>query len=458
MKVTAGFIEKYNVSGPRYTSYPPANFFSDTYTPENYIKDLKRSNKQEPRNISLYIHIPFCKQICNFCGCFSEKIRDKEQTDRYMQALIAEAGMISGSLDKDRYVSQIHWGGGTPNAIPLSDIEKTMNFFRKNFRFTDNCETAIECNPAWLDHEDIRKLALTGFNRISLGIQDLNTQVLEAVNRKPSKIPVNELVDTIRKAGFLSCNIDLIYGLPGQNTNNFLETIKKIISLSPDRLVTFSYAHVPWIKKHQHDISIEELPSPGEKLTMFIRSFEMLNNNGYVSIGLDHYAKPGDELAIALKNKTLHRNFQGYCTRETTGQVYALGASGISQLYDAYAQNTKNIQKYIKEIMAGRLATERGYSLSEEEIIVRTVITELMCNCRLDMNSIADQFHITVDKLKSILQFSDERISVFREDKLLEYQNNIISVNEKGRLVIRNIAMAFDPALATGDQVYSKTV
>jgi oxygen-independent coproporphyrinogen-3 oxidase len=451
-------IKKYNQPGPRYTSYPPATFFHTGFDKEAYIQHLIKSNTEQPQNISFYVHIPFCKQLCHFCGCNTSLFQSNEVVRRYVNAIVKEIKTVNSYLDKNRKVSQIHWGGGTPNSISLGFIEEIMAALGEGFEFTSNAEIAMECNPAYLEFDDIDRLAKIGFNRLSLGIQDFNPEILHTVNRLPSKYPVNNLVAHMKTKGFKGLNLDLIYGLPGQTIESFRESVQKAIEISPDRLVTFSYAHVPWVKSAQKQLEAIGLPGPDEKLAMYEAGFELLTKSGYVSVGMDHYAKPEDELSIAMKNKMLHRNFQGYCTRETTGQVYGFGASSISQLESAYIQNVKAFASYMNLIEETGFAVERGYSLSNDDIIRREIITEIMCNGYLSFTDISKQFGKPVDEIKQITGFSENKLADFIADDLVKFEKDVLTLNEDGFLVVRNIAMAFDPLLTVSEAQYSKTV
>lgn len=456
--ISKELITKYNKPGPRYTSYPPANFFTEEYSSLDYIEGVKSSNTQKPEAISIYIHIPFCIQRCHFCGCNTEFGRGKSFIERYTDAVIREIEMVAKMLDKSRKVTQIHWGGGTPNSIPYIFIEKISEKIKKHFTIADNAEIAMECSPAYLEFSHIDKLAQMGFNRISLGVQDFDDKVLEIVNRKGSKHPVKELISYCREKGFKGINLDLIYGLPMQTVDSFLDSVNKAIDADPDRIVTFSYAHVPWVKEAQKILEKVGLPQPEEKMQMLISSYNLLLQNGFVSIGMDHYAKPHDDIAIALKNKKLHRNFQGYCTLETTGQVYGFGSSSISQIYSGYSQNEKNVDKYLARIENGELPIERGYKLSEKEQIRKYTINQIMCNNYLDFDEAANKFNIKIKDFKEIIEFDEEKFKDFIDDRLLQIDKNRININDKGRLVVRNIAMALDPALSTSEMQYSKTV
>lgn len=324
MNIPTHLLEKYNVPTPRYTSYPPANYFHEDYTNEDVNNALIASNSAHPQNISLYIHIPFCNKLCFYCGCNTIISRENKLMDSYIETLKKEIVLLKSKLDKNRKVSQVHWGGGTPNYLPIEKIESIMSTLNDNFDFIPQAEVAMECHPWHLTYDYVDRSIKIGFNRLSLGVQDFNDKVMESINRNHSEIPIPELVDYIRKQG-IDVNLDFIYGLPFQSVETFTETIKQAIEISPNRLVTFSYAHVPWVKKAQKKLEKYDLPDANEKVKLFEVAYDLLTSNGYKAIGLDHFAKETDELYLALDEKKLHRNFQGYCTRETTGQVYALG-------------------------------------------------------------------------------------------------------------------------------------
>ncbi|NQU81420.1 MAG: oxygen-independent coproporphyrinogen III oxidase [Bacteroidetes bacterium] len=449
---------KYNRPGPRYTSYPPATFFHTGYSAENYKQSVIDSNHEKPENISIYIHIPFCQRLCHFCGCNTGIAKGKDHIERYVRALIKEINTVSLLIDKKRTVTQVHWGGGTPNSIPFDFIVEIMETIRANFKLDPGAEIAMECSPAYLTLENIDTLSETGFNRISLGVQDFHREVLDAVNRLPSLLPMDVLFHHIREKGFKSINLDLIYGLPKQTPELFADSINQVLALSPDRLVTFSYAHVPWFNKSMEKLEKIGLPTTEEKFRLFGLAYEMLTTNEYVPVGLDHYAKPSDDLSIALREKKLHRNFQGYCTREKTGQVYAFGSSGISQLWNSYSQNIKDYQQYTESIENHDFAVERGYRLTQKDIICREAINSLMCNGYLNFEEMAHQFGITEDELKSIIQYSPVKLAEFSNNGLVILNNKSISVSQQGMLIVRNIAMTFDPRLENKQGMYSKTI
>lgn len=459
MQIPEKLIQKYNVPVPRYTSYPPANYFHENFGEKEYVAAIENSNNEWPNNISIYIHIPFCTKLCHFCGCNTHVSRDKDKMRTYVDAVKKEIHRVKAMLDPTRKVSQVHWGGGTPNSLASDLIREIMDVIHANFRFIENPEIAIECHPALLDEKLVSELVQAGFNRFSLGVQDFKKEVLDNVNREAPAVPVSEIVKWIRSYDNTGVNLDFIYGLPFQNVKSFSETIEKAVEISPDRLVTFSYAHVPWIKKAQKILEKRGLPEADEKLKMFEAGYKILTESGYTAIGLDHFAKEDDELSVALKNRKLHRNFQGYCTRETTGQVYAFGSTGISQLESIYAQNGKDTNRYIENIESGKFNIEKGYQLNKQEKIIRHVITEIMCNEYVSLEETARFFNSTSEEIENALQFNKNNFSEFVADGLLEMEgSNIFKVNSSGRFFIRNIAASFDPNLKSKNKRFSKAL
>ena len=444
--------------GPRYTSYPPATHFTETYDDKDFINSVINSNIESPQNVSVYIHIPFCPQICHFCGCTTESGFTKPFLERYIDALIKEIEYVSKYIDKERKLTQIHWGGGTPNAISLKYIEKVTNKIKECFNLSSEYEMAIECSPAHLDFKHIELLKEFGFNRISLGIQDFNDKVLDAINRRRPKHPINQIIDKIHSEGFTGTNIDLVYGLPLQTVENFNNSIEKAIELNTDRIVTFSYAHVPSILPRQKILENIGFPSAEEKAKMYNNAYEKFTKAGYVAIGMDHFCRPEDEFYIALKNNQLHRNFQGYCTKKTTGQVYGFGASSISQLFSAYSQNVKNAAQYIKKINEKNTAILRGYYVNKNEKIIRDVINSIMCNYYVDFSEISDKYQINTDEVKDLVDFKVEKFSDFVDLNIMNIENNKLVISHEARLFIRNIAMEFDPLLNKKIGTYSKTI
>lgn len=458
MKIPLQLIEKYNTPVPRYTSYPPANYFSSEFTSKDYIEVLEQSNSQNPQNISIYIHIPFCQKICHFCGCNTHLTRDRKKMEVYVDALKKEIKMVRRLLNDDRKVSQVHWGGGTPNSLPIELVEDLMTLIHELFEFTPYPEIAMECHPALLNKDYIDRLVALKFNRFSLGIQDFNKQVLDNVNRDPSIIPEEDLIAMIRSHENTSINFDFIYGLPFQDEKSFAKTIEQAIQLHPDRLVTFSYAHVPWVKKAQKILDARGLPTASEKLLMFETAYRLLIESGYQAIGLDHFALPDDELSIAFNSKKLHRNFQGYCTRETTGQVYAFGATGISQLEDAYAQNIKDTNTYVEKINAGEFTIEKGYRLNSTEKIIRHVISEIMCNYYISWKKAAQLLQTSSDAIKKSIKYDESALSEFTAEGLVSFNNDELQVTEQGRFFVRNITASLDPNMQNTTLKFSKSL
>jgi len=452
-------LEKYNHPVPRYTSYPPANFFTNDFSPANYQEAIDQSNHWNPQNISIYIHIPFCLKLCYFCGCNSYALRKDEVVDAYVKALIQEIKMVTSRLDKTRKVSQIHYGGGTPNAIPVEYLQEINGLLFSTFQFIPEPEIAIEVNPAYLTYEQMTGLKKAGFNRFSLGIQDFDTKVLDAVNRDKPGMPVEDIIAFLKQdSPGMAVNLDFIYGLPKQTAVNFADTIRKAIELKPDRLVTFSYAHVPWVSKIQKKLEKEGLPAADEKIKMYEAAYSLLTQNGYDAIGMDHYANAGDELTVARNNKQLHRNFQGYCTRRTTGQVYAFGVTGISQLEGIYAQNTKSIDEYITKINKGELTTIKGYSLTPQQVVVREVITELMCNEQIVWSHLGEILSMNAEDVKNQTTYNTEILQQFESDGIITLSDEKIQITSDGQLFIRNVAASFDPLTQDEQTNFSKPV
>ncbi|WP_165042061.1 oxygen-independent coproporphyrinogen III oxidase [Dysgonomonas sp. ZJ709] len=450
-------LNKYSVAVPRYTSYPPANFFNESFTAETYRQVVIESNREQPQHISVYIHIPFCKKMCFYCGCNSIPRRNKDIVDKYIAALKKEIGTVLSLLDKNRKISQIHYGGGTPTSQPVSVLKELNTLILSEFDCIDNPEIAIECHPGYLDEQYYIDLVDAGFNRISLGIQDFNEEVLKASNRNPSSLPVEDIVKILRDRD-ISVNMDFIYGLPLQTPQSFADTIAKAIAVKPDRIVTFSYAHVPWVNKLQQNLEKIGLPSTSVKNEIYETAKKLLIDAGYKTIGLDHFVLPTDELYVAQQSKTLHRNFQGYCTQRTTGQVYAFGTTGISQLANAYSQNTKDLDTYIQQVEQGELPILKGYVLDREEQITRTVISTLMCNYTIRWEEIAKQLNLSVEAVKAALNYNESVLSDFAKDEIIDFDNDHITILPDTTPFVRNVAASLDKLLINTDKRFSKSV
>ncbi len=442
---------KYNTNAPRYTSYPPANLFHAARDKAQIECVWRKSNELSPRNVSFYFHVPFCARRCLFCGCTSELLPTVEFRDRYFRALFREMDEKLPWIDAKRPVTQVHFGGGTPTSVPYSFLESVLDRLRERFDFSPRAEIAIECNPASIDEARLKELARIGFNRVSYGIQDFDPQVLRNVGREPSLLPVKELLRISRDLNFTGINLDLIYGLPSQTENGFYRSVESAIEARPDRIALYSYAHVPWVKKAQRTLERFELPGPRQKLEFFLEARERFKAAGFRDVGMDHFVLPNDSLSLALAEGKLHRNFQGYCTRETTGEVYAFGSSAITQLDNAYSQNVHESVKYVELQEAGLLSEIRCEELSIEERVIRDVIERLMCNRRL----------LVTDEEKRVVGPGWERLVALERDGLLvKKSDSEIETTELGTLVIRYLAMQLDPLMqeTKREGVFSQTI
>lgn len=450
-------ITKYSVAVPRYTSYPPANFFHEGFDSEYYKSVIVESNVDAPEHISIYIHMPFCFHICYYCGCNSQLFQGRGFTERYVKALKDEIKMVIPLLDKNRKISQIHYGGGTPSALPVATLKELNDLFLSEFETIDSPEIAIECHPGYLNEKYWHDLISAGFTRISLGIQDFDDKVLKASNRKAPLLSIEHVVE-ILKANHIPVNMDFIYGLPLQTVDSFRKTIEKALSMQPERIVTFSYAHVPWVNELQKKLEDIGLPTTEEKEAMYSTTKQILSSHGYGIVGLDHFVLPSDELFVASQDGELRRNFQGYCTSRTTGQVYAFGVTGISQLSNSYFQNTKDINTYLQSIEKGILPVWKGYELSREERITREVISELMCNYKIDWNQLADQFNTTVNDILSSINYDQNKLNEFAADGLIYFDESQLIMHSEARPFVRNVAASFDRLMLNTDKQFSKTL
>ena len=449
-------FKKYNVPVPRYTSYPTANQF-EIFSAEQYLKAVEASNNATADNISFYIHVPFCQHLCHYCGCNSVAMAKSERIEAYFAALHKEIDLLLPHLRKDRKISQIHYGGGSPSSMPLTHIRALNEHLLSAFDTIDQPEIAIECHPGYLKMEDWQYLLDSRFNRFSLGIQDFDDEVLHAVNRHPSLLPVSDIIEVLRSGG-ARVNFDFIYGLPRQTVEKFVATIEAAIALRPDRLVTFSYAHLPTLFKRQTLLEKAGLPPQDEKLKMFECAAQRLEAAGYRPIGMDHFVLPDDELFQALQHHTLHRNFQGYCPRRITAQVYAFGVSGISQLDGAYAQNTKDIAAYITTVDEGKMPIVKGYALAPWQRIAREVIECMMCNHTIHWEEMAAHLQCSVADIQQAIIYDEKQLSTMQEDGLLVFDAHSVRCAPEGMPFVRNIAAAFDPMMRNNEKLFSKPV
>jgi oxygen-independent coproporphyrinogen-3 oxidase len=449
-------FEKYSKAGPRYTSYPTAPEFSNTFTKEDLINKYK--NQSDNRAISLYIHIPFCRSACYFCGCNVIFTSKENKKTRYIQYLKKELKILAKYINTSRTVTQMHFGGGTPTFLSAIQMDEVLNSIKETFtNFSDDAEISCEVDPRFFTKEHMDVLKSHGTNRLSFGVQDLQDEVQKTIHRIQPFEQTKAVVDIARDAGINSINIDLIYGLPHQTRASFKNTIEQIITLDPDRLAVFNYAHVPWMVKTQRKFDETTFASPTIKLEILKDTIEYFTNNGYNMVGMDHFAKPNDELFKAIKKGELHRNFQGYTTKGGADLV-GIGVTSIGDGVDYYAQNFKDLKTYEEAIDNGNLPVFKGYKLNDDDILRQYVIMELMSNFSLNIQKIENKFNIKFS------EYFNDAISVlkeFEEAELLTINNEQIKVNQTGAMLIRNIAMSFDAYLnkiPENKRKFSKTI
>lgn len=453
--VDEGLINKYDKSGPRYTSYPTAPQFTDAFDASKLEEEITAINTSaEPPPLSLYFHLPFCESVCFFCGCNVTFTSDRRRPAPYADVMIREMDMIAPRLKKGRKVKQLHWGGGTPTFFQPDQLERLFNAIRERFEFDSNAELGLEVDPRETKPEHFAVLQKLGFNRLSMGVQDFDPQVQKAVNRIQPEDITRATISEARQRGFNSINMDLIYGLPYQSEASFTTTLDKIISVNPDRIALFNFAYLPEMIRHQKAINASALPSPTEKLAILRKAISLLTDAGYRFIGMDHFAKPDDEMCRAQDDGTLYRNFQGYTTHAGC-DLHAFGVSSISQVGPTYSQNLKYIHEYTDRVEAGSLPVQRGLKLTHDDLIRRDAIMTLLCLFHLDADSFSKrhgiQFH---DYFKDSL----EALGEMEKDGLLSLSSGGITVHPAGRLLIRNICMAFDAYLAGKQHKFSRTV
>jgi oxygen-independent coproporphyrinogen-3 oxidase len=439
----AELIARYDCRGPRYTSYPTALQFQPDFDQAALENAIATSNGEPvPSPLSLYVHVPFCRSPCFYCGCSRIITRDVTRADAFLQAVAHEAALIGPRFDPDRRVHQLHLGGGTPNFLDLPRMTQLFETLRQHFAFAPVAqrEFGIEIDPRFTDADYIRALGKLGFNRLSAGIQDFDPEVQRAVNREQSIAQTTMALQTAREAGFQSISVDLIYGLPRQSLEGFGKTLDEIVQLSPDRVAVYGYAHLPTLFKAQGHIHAAELPPPAERLALLGLAMTKLTGAGYLYIGMDHFAKPDDSLVQAQSDGKLQRNFQGYSTLADC-DIVGLGPSAISRISDSYSQNVRDIGGYYADLHAGRLPVARGISLNEDDVIRRDVISSLMCHGELDLLTLSERHEIDAPRY-----FANElsRLDALAEDGLVTINARYIQVQPRGRLLLRNIAMCFD--------------
>lgn len=439
--VDIDLLKKYDKAGPRYTSYPTAPYFHEGITESDYITHTEKDNSDiQERDLSLYFHIPFCDTLCYFCGCNMMVTRNQNKIEQYIDYLEKEIQLLKQHIDSDRKVRQLHFGGGTPTHLSPSQIRRLGGIIRKYFEFTDGAEVGVEIDPRELTRDHMVALSEVGFNRCSMGIQDFDPKVQKTVNRIQPESITRDAVEWARELGFTSINLDLMYGLPFQNLTTYGETIDTVLTMHPDRLAVFNYAHLPNLIKHQQLIKEKWLPGGDQKLELLKLSIEKLNDAGYVYIGMDHFAKPDDELTLAMENGTLYRNFQGYSTHAGIN-LFAIGITSIGMLSDMYVQNFKKLDQYYDALDHGKLPIMRGVVLNEDDQLRREVITELMCNFKLDKSKFNEKYTIDFDSYFEEALFN---LDSLQDDGLIELGEKSLRITDVGRLLIRNIAMNFD--------------
>ncbi|MCF6254636.1 MAG: oxygen-independent coproporphyrinogen III oxidase [Thiomicrorhabdus sp.] len=449
-------IRRYDTAGPRYTSYPTAVEFNEKFNADSYKTQVELSN-QRGGPLSLYFHLPFCETVCFYWACNKIITKNRKHAEPYLANLHKEIAMQAALFDSDRIVEQLHWGGGTPTFISHDQMRDLMTVTRQHFNLADdaNSEFSIEIDPREADAKTIAILREIGFNRISLGVQDFNPQVQKAVNRIQSETETVAVIDAARANGFRSVSLDLIYGLPLQTADSFSDTLNKIIDINPDRISVFNYAHLPERFKVQRQMRDEDMPLPAVKLEILQRSIEQLTAAGYIYIGMDHFAKPDDELAVAQRNETLYRNFQGYSTHAECDLV-GMGATSISLVNNTYAQNRKGLDEYYQAIDAGDLAVFRGVELTEDDELRRDVITRLISHFHINFASLEQQWNI---RFKEYFAKELPMLTPMVEDGLMTLDDEDIYITAKGRLLIRNICMVFDAYLKPGaENRFSKVI
>ncbi|RLK50337.1 oxygen-independent coproporphyrinogen-3 oxidase [Alkalispirillum mobile] len=452
-------LAKYNVSGPRYTSYPTAPQFHEGFDDQAYAEVAARSNEDPiPRPLSLYVHVPFCDTVCFYCACNKIITGNYARAGKYLDYLEKEVALQGQLFDSDRRVEQLHFGGGTPTYLNDEDLVRVMEMLSRHFSLEKGPERefSIEIDPRAVRDTTIELLAELGFNRISVGVQDFDPDVQKAVNRIQPYETTARVIKKARSCGFRSTNMDLIYGLPLQTVETYARTLDRTLELRPERIAIYNYAHLPHLFKVQRQIRDGDLPGPDEKLAILEQTINRLTEAGYVYIGMDHFALPDDELARAQRAGTLHRNFQGYSTRAECDLV-GLGVTSIGKVGETYSQNLRDIDAYYERLDAGRLPVFRGVELTTDDQLRRDVITEIMCHSRVDFREVEQRYDIV---FHNYFRDALERLQGMQADGLVRIEGNTLQVEPRGRLLLRHVAMAFDAYLHAdkGDTRYSKVI
>jgi len=457
-EVTVDLLRRYDRPGPRYTSYPTAVEFHAGFDEAAYREHLARAAAERDAPLSLYLHLPFCEERCTFCGCMVIITKKREVAAHYLDYLHREIALLAGHLQGRRRVVQYHWGGGTPTYLSVAQIEALQETVARHFDIQPGAEAAIEVDPRVTSFAQLETLRALGFNRLSMGVQDFTPAVQEAVNRVQGADETRALFERARELGYVSINIDLIYGLPLQTLDSFGRSVDAVVRMRPDRVAVYSFAHVPWIRGNQRRLRPEDLPSPETKLSLFVAARQRFLDGGYQAIGMDHFALPEDELARAARARSLHRNFMGYTVKPAPDMLGA-GVSAIGDVAGAFAQNVKKLSEYYAAVDAGRFPIERGYRLSPDDHVRRHVITRLMCNFHVDVADVSRRFGIDFGS------YFARELRELREgpvvDGFVEMDEGRLELTPRGRLFVRNVCMVFDRYLrekAAGTPVFSRTV
>jgi oxygen-independent coproporphyrinogen-3 oxidase len=452
---SAELIHKYDRAGPRYTSYPTAPAWTPAFGAAQYQEHLARADRQGGP-LSVYVHLPFCREMCRFCGCNVIATHDRTRADAYLDVLEKEVALVAGLLPGRRTVSQLHWGGGTPTFLDERQLVRCHEILARHLAFAPDAEKAIEIDPAITTRSQVETLARLGFNRISMGVQDFDAKVQEVVGRIQSEEETAELVRAARQSGFGGVNLDLIYGLPYQTPDTWRRTLDRILAIHPDRMAVFGFGYVPWAKPHQRLLPQEALPRTEQRVELFMAAVEAFTKGGYRLIGLDHFALEDDELARAQTAGTLFRNFQGYTVRPADDTV-AFGMTSISDVGGAYAQNAHKLRDWSDQVARGALPVERGAALTADDLLRRHAINQVMCQLRLDLGEVEARFGPAARaSLAADLAGAEE----MEADGLVTFDGQLLRVTPLGQLLVRNVAMLFDAYLdrSSGKKQFSRTV
>jgi oxygen-independent coproporphyrinogen III oxidase len=449
-------LKKYDRPGPRYTSYPTAPEWTDAFGPTQFVDHLARADRASGP-LSIYVHLPFCREMCRFCGCNVIATHDRSRADAYLDTLEKEVALVAAKLPNRRQVSQLHWGGGTPTFLDEKQLERCHAILARHFEFTKDVEKAIEIDPAITRRSQIELLARLGFNRISMGVQDFDAKVQEVVGRIQGEKETADLVQAARDSGFKGVNLDLIYGLPYQSPETWTKTLERILAIHPDRMAVFGFAYVPWSKPHQRLLPQEALPKTEQRVELFLGAVEAFTRAGYRLIGLDHFALESDELAVAQSGGYLYRNFQGYTVRPADDTV-AFGMTSISDIGGAYAQNAHKLKDWVDLVEKGTVPVQRGAAMSDDDVLRRFTINRVMCLLRLDLREIAEKFGAPARA--AIEADLKTGVKELQDDGLVTFDGDVLKVTPLGQLLVRNVAMLFDAYLkkADGKKQFSRTV